>query len=267
MPPKKSNTTSKGKKGKQVRQSTLRIPDLAGIRRAFSYVPALTLLALIAFLFLNQQFGLIDLFSSRNPFEDPSAYDGIYDPDAELADLFHPAVQYWEPAIYGWAQEAHLNPNIVATIIQIESCGNPYVASEAGAQGLVQVMPLHFEAGENQLDLNTNVRAGMQHFRDCLRWSADPNFDGVVDKDPDVGVALACYNGGPSVVTIPRSQWYSESQYYYQWGTGLWGEASRGRSSSSTLPRWLQAGGVNLCNQALEVQEQFSPLDALLRPE
>lgn len=265
MPSKKS---SKASKGKQVRQSTLSIPSLAGMRRAFSYVPALTLLALIAFLFANQQFGLIDTTSSGDNFEDPKAYGGIYNPDVELAGLFHQAVDYWEPAIYGWAQEAHLNPNLVATIIQIESCGNPYAESPGvGAQGLAQVMPQNFQPGDNQLDLNTNIRTGMQIFRDCLRWSADPNFDGVVDQDPDVGVALACYNGGPSVITRPKSQWFSESQYYYDWGTGLWNDASQGRSSSDTLSRWLQSGGINLCNQAIAVQEQFAPLDALIRSE
>lgn len=264
MPSKKS---SKGKKGKQVRLSTVSIPSLASIRRALSYVPALSLLAVIVFLLANQQFGLIDTTPSSDNFEDPKAYGGIYNPDVGLAGLFHPAVDYWEPAIYGWAHEYHLNPNLVATIIQIESCGNPYAVSNAGAQGLVQVMPLNFQQGDNQLDLNTNVRTGMQVFRDCLRWSADPNFDGVVDQDPDVGVALACYNGGPSVVTTPRNQWFQESQYYYDWGTGLWADATQGRGSSDTLSRWLQSGGINLCTQALEVQEQFTPLDALLRSE
>ena len=38
-----------------------------------------------------------------------------------------------------------LDPDIIATIIQIESCGNPAARSTAGAQGLFQVMPFHFE--------------------------------------------------------------------------------------------------------------------------
>ena len=98
-------------------------------------------------------------------------HGGINNPDAELARLFTREVLYWEDDINRWAKQFNLNPNLVATIMQIESCGDPLALSPGvGAQGLFQVMPLHFSDGENQFDLDTNARAGLNHLSDCLGW-------------------------------------------------------------------------------------------------
>ena len=37
----------------------------------------------------------------------------------------------------GWAEQYSLDPDIIATIMQIESCGDPNAVSSAGAQGAV----------------------------------------------------------------------------------------------------------------------------------
>ncbi|MBI5959948.1 MAG: transglycosylase SLT domain-containing protein, partial [Chloroflexi bacterium] len=55
-----------------------------------------------------------------------------------------PSVRHWKTQIHEWAAEYELNPNVVAIVIQIESCGDPSVISWAGATGLMQVMPFHF---------------------------------------------------------------------------------------------------------------------------
>jgi soluble lytic murein transglycosylase-like protein len=175
-------------------------------------------------------------------------HGGLTRGDAELADLFTPEVLYWREDILRWAKERSLNPNLIATIIQIESCGHPYVSSGAGAQGLFQVMPFHFSKGENQLNLENNARRGIDHLWDCLIWT---NYD--------VGVSFACYNGGPSVIGLPPSQWFAESQSYYRWGTGIYNEASQGLESSPTLQAWLAAGGSVLCERARATQETLLP--------
>jgi len=48
---------------------------------------------------------------------------------------------------------------VIAIVIQIESCGSPVAMSGAGALGLMQVMPYHFENGENMINPDTNVRS------------------------------------------------------------------------------------------------------------
>lgn len=158
---------------------------------------------------------------------------------SELAPLFTAPVAYWSGDIARWADQHDLDPNLLATLMQIESCGHPTVSSSAGAQGLFQVMPFHFASDEDQLDPNTNARRGANFLNECLRRSGG-----------DIGLALACYNGGPSVIGRDFSAWPAETQRFYRWGTGIYADAQRGDAHSPTLDRWLSAGGANLCARA-----------------
>lgn len=164
----------------------------------------------------------------------------ITNPDAPLAAFFTPEVLAWRSEILQWAQNYRVNPNVIAIVIQIESCGNSVAISSAGALGLMQVMPFHFENGENMLNPDTNVQRGMTVFYECLTQFANW----------DLGMALACYNGGPSVTQSDYALWADETQYYYRWATGLWHDVVEGNRSSETLTDWLAAGGERLCAQA-----------------
>jgi soluble lytic murein transglycosylase-like protein len=156
-----------------------------------------------------------------------------------LAPLFTPEVTFWEPQILAWSQIHNVEPNLLATIMQIESCGHPTVNSPAGAQGLFQVMPFHFASTENMLDPDTNALRGANFIKECLNWS-----------NGDVGLAMACYNGGPRVIQMNSANWYQEVKSYYHWGTGIYADALSNKNSSDTLTRWLNAGGDRLCRQA-----------------
>lgn len=156
-----------------------------------------------------------------------------------IAPLFTPEVQYWAPQIAKWAAEYDVNPNLIATLMQIESCGYPGAASNVGAQGLFQVMPMHFTDSENMTDPETNARRGIGVILDCLNRA-----------DGDVGLAMACYNGGPRLISLNPASWPAESQRYYRWGGGIYNDAIQGASQSTTLQNWLDAGGIGLCRQA-----------------
>ena len=90
-----------------------------------------------------------------------------------LSVAFTPEVQYWEPLIKAWAVVYQVDPNLIATVIQIESCGDPTVSSWAGAQGLFQVMPFHFDQGEDMLDVQTNARRGLDYLMGSLDRADD----------------------------------------------------------------------------------------------
>jgi soluble lytic murein transglycosylase-like protein len=158
---------------------------------------------------------------------------------AAIAPLFTEQVDFWAEDIRRWAQTYNVDPNLLATIMQIESCGHDTVSSVAGAQGLFQVMPFHFESGESMTDPDTNALRGANHLNDCLRWG-----------NGDPGLALACYNGGPSVLRRDFSTWAAETQRYYTWGTAIYLDAQRNLSVSPTLTEWLNAGGQALCSRA-----------------
>jgi soluble lytic murein transglycosylase-like protein len=164
----------------------------------------------------------------------------LFAPAGAIAPLFTAEVRYWSGDIKRWADEYDLDPNLLATVMQIESCGHPTVSSYAGAQGLFQVMPFHFTQGENQLDPNTNAKRGASFLSQCLtNWG-----------DGDPGLALACYNGGPSLTNKPYTSWPNQTQRYYVWGMGIYTDASANQSQSPTLDLWLNAGGKVLCQQA-----------------
>ncbi len=119
-----------------------------------------------------------------------------------LTAIFTAEVLHWQTQILDWSTTYGIDPNLIATIMQIKSCGSPGAASGAGAQGLFQVMPSNFApsvSANAMLDPATNAQTGLGVLRDCLRWANN-----------DVGQALACYNGGPSLIGVPSSNWPTE---------------------------------------------------------
>lgn len=158
-----------------------------------------------------------------------------------IAPFFAPSVRYWEPKIIEWATNHGLDPNMVATVMQIESCGDPAAVSVAGAQGLFQVMPFHFEQGEAMTDPDMNAYRGMKFLAEVLVM-----FDG------NPGLSFAGYNGGPGTARKAWDNWPNETQRYYRWGLGIYTEASAGHTTSETLNQWMTAGGASLCRQASE---------------
>ncbi len=155
-----------------------------------------------------------------------------------IAPLFTREVQHWTPQIMAWAAEHGLDPNMVATVMQIESCGDPAALSIAGAQGLFQVMPFHFQPGENAFDPNTNAFRGMSFLATLVKQFGES------------GLAFAGYNGGPGNAVKAYDNWPAETKRYYYWATGIYEDALAGRAESSRLNEWLAAGGAGGCARA-----------------
>jgi hypothetical protein len=159
--------------------------------------------------------------------------------DGSLAGLYTPTVRYWTADIHRWADTWGLDANLVATLIQIESCGDLQAQSAAGAKGLFQVMPFHFSPGEDPFDPQTNAKRGMAYLKQA--WDA---------SDGDVRLTLAGYNGGIDLAGQPESNWPDETGQYVYWGSGIYLDGSKGAAHSSTLNAWLASGGIKLCMQA-----------------
>jgi hypothetical protein len=158
-----------------------------------------------------------------------------------ISPVFSREVQHWNDQIIAWAAQHDLDPDKVATVMQIESCGDPNAVSRAGAQGLFQVMPFHFAAGEDMQDPDTNAFRGMSYLVERLKQT-----------NGDVGRAFAGYNGGHVAAGSSWDRWAHETQRYYVWSTGIYGEAKEGLTESPTLARWMDAGGASLCRQAAQ---------------
>lgn len=160
---------------------------------------------------------------------------------AALSPIFTPEVQYWADKITVWAAAHQLDSNLVATVMQIESCGAPGAVSSSGAQGLFQVMPFHFAPEEVMQDPDTNAERGVAYL--AL---------GLARAGGNVGLALAGYNGGHGIIGRDSALWSNETKRYWYWGTGIYDDAASGQTSSSRLQEWLTAGGASLCARAAQ---------------
>jgi hypothetical protein len=186
-----------------------------------------------------------EVVETNHPFYAHSAVG----PDASaspLSPVFTDEIQHWAVEIKAWAVVYQIDPNLIATLIQIESCGDPLVSSPAGAQGLFQVMPFHFATGEDMLDVQTNAKRGLDYLAGSLQRS-----------EGHVGLALAGYNGGHGVINRGWSAWAAETQRYYYWGSRIYAEAVSGMGSSPTLQEWIEIGGKNLCAHAAQSIQQI----------
>jgi soluble lytic murein transglycosylase-like protein len=156
-----------------------------------------------------------------------------------IAPLFTPEVQYWGGQITAWAVRAGVDPNLAATVMQIESCGDPQARSFAGAMGLFQVMPFHFFGVDDPFEPSTNAERGLAYLKRALDQSGG-----------DARLALAGYNGGIGVIGRAEWSWAAETQRYTYWGSGIYADAAQMSASSTVLDEWLAAGGSGLCRQA-----------------
>ncbi len=173
------------------------------------------------------------------PNEGITALDAPARANTAIAVLFTPEVQYWAPKIEAWSREWGLDPDLVATVMQIESCGHPEVISSAGATGLFQVMPFHFKSGESHTHSDTNAMRGLSYLSRSLEA-----------HDGNVYFALAGYNGGIGTSQRAESRWPDETRRYTYWGEGIYSDAAGGKSHSERLDEWLSSGGASLCRRA-----------------
>ncbi|RMG01986.1 MAG: DUF4124 domain-containing protein [Nitrospirae bacterium] len=83
-----------------------------------------------------------------------------------------------------------LNPELVKSVIEVESAWNPYARSKRGALGLMQLMPeTARELGvHDPFDPVANIDGGTRY----LKY--------LIDRFGDLKLALAAYNAGPTVV-------------------------------------------------------------------
>jgi soluble lytic murein transglycosylase-like protein len=158
-----------------------------------------------------------------------------------LSPIFTPEVQRWAKDILDWSEAYQLDPNLVATVMQIESCGWPGAVSSSGAQGLFQVMPFHFAPEEAMQDPNTNAQRGLAYL--AL---------GLARAGGDAVKALAGYNGGHSQIGRAPTLWPAQTKRYAYWGAGIYADAVNGKTSSPRLQEWLQSGGASLCTRAAQ---------------
>jgi soluble lytic murein transglycosylase-like protein len=136
----------------------------------------------------------------------------------EAASLVHSNQRFTQQDVDAAIEQAaarhNVDPNLVRSVIKVESNFNPNAVSRKGAMGLMQLMPstarsLHVK---NPFDSQQNVDAGVRHLKQLLE-----SYGG------NVKLSLAAYNAGTGAVArsagIPH---YSETQNYVKRITSLY---------------------------------------------
>ena len=174
-------------------------------------------------------------------FNSETTYAGTASPSGTLSPIFTREVQYWGNQIVTWSLEFNLDPNLAATVMQIESCGDPRALSSAGAIGLFQVMPFHFSATDDPYDPATNARRGLDYLaRSLERAGGNPR------------LALAGYNGGIGLIGRAEWTWPAETKRYVLYGAPIYEDARAGVATSDTVTEWYVNFGASLCRQAAQ---------------
>jgi hypothetical protein len=194
-----------------------------------------------------------------------------------LSDTFTPEVLHWKSEICDWSEEHDMDPDLIATIMQIESCGHPTAVSSTGVRGLFQVTGANLD-GQDPFDPNVSMAKGPGK---VLKYELDAT-------NGDIRSALAGYNGGPWARQwingeITTNQFISrlrnhgsgnwrniakarakvnEVQRYAQW-SNIYFEAKN--NQTDTLNEWLDLGGARLCASAatkLGIDPNLEPIFA-----
>jgi soluble lytic murein transglycosylase-like protein len=166
----------------------------------------------------------------------------ITKPDAfssSISPIFTKEIQFWGGSITRWAAASGLDPNLIATIMQIESCGDPRAKSSAGAIGLFQVMPFHFLVTDDPYNPETNAERGLAYLKRSLETASG-----------DARLAMAGYNGGIGVIAHSEWTWHAETKRYVQFGWQIYSATLNGTTSDEAVQNWYVKYGASLCRQA-----------------
>jgi len=146
----------------------------------------------------------------------PQGAADLHRPGIAAASLVCPVPAALRPAFLAAARRAHLQLSLLVAVAQVESRFNEAARSEAGAVGILQLLPA--TAAELELDPlrpATNVLAGALYLKELLARYRSPE------------LALAAYNAGPAAVDRVAGPPSFDTAAYVQ-SVQVWWRAYRG---------------------------------------
>lgn len=169
-------------------------------------------------------------------------------------------VTRWEDSIAAMAARYNVDPNLIGIIITMESGGYSQARSEAGAQGLMQIMPgtaqdiaSKFLKQPRQsydiMDPATNIEFGTAYLAYLRDEFGNPQHAPTWNET--VELIAAGYNGGPgSANKLEQGKGLTNTQpvIYSRDAFNMWRE--RFANSSPTFDRWQERGGSRLLEAA-----------------
>lgn len=206
----------------------------------------ITIYALIAILIvgLPAGWGAFSLFSSNNVGNQTanSQTVTVNQQNAAIADngilapLFTPTVQLWAEDIAFWTANSAITPDMLATVMQLESCGN------------VNVQGGLFGVGDDSTTFNApDIQANI---------AVERLENALSSSDGDFGLAMAIYSGGESILQSDFVTWSQHNRDMFILGRTILHHTEIGMIDSPDLNSWLQNTGAVLCSEAQSANNQ-----------
>ncbi len=192
---------------------------------------------------------LIFLFSPRNLETDLDV--GALDVQVEVVDysasirhydqtvsvLFENSVLQHTYTIYLWAEHYNLNPNFLAALIQVSSCGELTYRNDSGAAGLFGVPSRLFDPSEDILDPNTNAMYALGLLSSKVRH-----------YDEDYTLALMDYLGGFQLADAGYDALPAYEQAFVHRVWQLFSNATLLKNQPDTAQIWADKG-LDVCGK------------------
>lgn len=163
--------------------------------------------------------------------DQPASQPSASQPAGSLA-AYTSGVRRWESKILEWERRFNIDRYIIATIMQIETCGEN-VRGAAGEYGLFQVMPLHFSGvSGDPMDPDVNAAVAMGFFMRVHEYMGY-----------NVYMSFAGYNGGYAVANTGYQNWNPRTQTYYTLAKGIYDDMKAGLNPSPTIVNGIIGSG------------------------
>lgn len=158
-----------------------------------------------------------------------------------------PVLDPWKPMILAAAAKHHVDPDVLAIMMLVESSGDPQALSPAGAVGLMQIMPKTGESIAKERNITDFTADKLQDPAtniDFGAWYLARQVD-AFGKDKTqtekVELAAAAYNGGTNSVQkylAGEKPLSDETTRYKTLVAGMWTE--RSATESTTYRTWRE---------------------------
>lgn len=150
-------------------------------------------------------------------------------------------VARWTPQITSAADAHHVDPELLAILMLVESRGNPAARSRGNALGLMQILPdtaraiaaqrgLPAPTEEQLVEPALNLDFGAWYLARQIEGFGAPN-----DAERSISMAAAAYNGGPKRLRLHLTEGTAlsdETMRYRATVLGLWRDRHASRSST-----------------------------------
>lgn len=157
-------------------------------------------------------------FLLKKAVEDSTSFEDKYDAEVWLVDMSLRLKRFVKndkerliilKHVHQEALKANLSPELVLSLIQVESYFDPYAISRVGARGLMQIMPFWLKEighpNDNLFDIKTNLRFGCTILRHYLN----------IEKG-NLTRALGRYNGSLGKYKYPNKVYKAQRKYWFK---------------------------------------------------